>query len=65
MALEGNPSAKEIDLEKQDKIIRANRAPTSADKGMLWIQQTDNSDTTIKLFIRHTRSGVWRSASFT
>lgn len=38
-------------------------APTSDFKGMACIKYTENSDTTMTLYVRHPKSGAWRSAT--
>jgi len=55
----------DLDFIKLDRITMANRAPTSTDKGMLWIKFVPNNDATITLYIRHKYSGAWRSKDFT
>jgi len=40
----------------QDQITRANRAPNSKDKGLLWIEETG---TTTKFYTRNSKSGTW------
>ena len=60
-----SPDKEKLDFIKQDTITVANRAPLRSDKGFLWIKQTDANDATITLYIRHTKSGAWRSANFT
>ena len=54
-----------LDFEKQDKITFSTRAPTSKDGGSLWLTYTENSDTTMTLYIRHPLSGSWRSVGLT
>lgn len=40
-------------------------APTSDFKGLACILQNPASDTTITLYIRHTKTGTWRSVNLT
>ena len=40
-------------------------APTSDFKGMACIRYTENSDTTLTLYLRHPKSGAWRSVNLT
>lgn len=55
----------EIETSKENSIQFATRAPTSKDKGQIWVKYTAASDTTITLYIRHSKSGVWRSVNLT
>lgn len=52
---------KHIDETKQDKIVFTSRAPTTADKGVLWAHQ---NGATINLYIRNQTSGAWVKATF-
>ena len=56
--------SRNLDFEKQDKIIFSTRAPTSKDEGRLWITYTANSDTNMTFYVRHPVSGTWRSEVF-
>ena len=56
--------SRNLDFEKQDKIIFSTRAPTAKDEGRLWITYTANSDTNMTFYVRHPVSGTWRNEVF-
>lgn len=60
-----SPDNERLELVKLDKIIFANRAPNSSDKGMFWVRYTANNDTTMVFYARHPFTGTWRSSNLT
>ncbi len=72
LARENHPDPQSVDIEfrhmdktKQDLISFSTRAPHAKDKGKFWVKYTANDDTTITFYIRHPKSGTWRSVNLT
>lgn len=48
---------------KEEKIAWATRAPHAKDGGRVWVKYTENSDTSMTLYLRHPVTGTWRSVA--
>ncbi len=62
---ETSEDVRALEDTKEEKVTFATRAPTSADKGRFWVKYTETSDTTMTIYVRHPRSGTWRSVNVT
>lgn len=59
----GNQPNKAVSDTNANGIPFSTETPNSDTKGMILIKYTEASDTTMTLYVRHPKTGTWRSAT--